>query len=80
MAKHAFFADRADEIRVPLVLKTWSQVVSVPALVIGNWRLEQISAKVHQISAGVVAGTDNVVDTVLGFFSSIFPTLPVSGR
>ena len=43
--KARILADRADEIRVPLVLKTWSQVVSVPALVIGNWRLEQISAK-----------------------------------
>ena len=78
MAKHTFFANRPSEIGVTLLLKSRGQAVCVPAPIVSHRRLEQISANVHQIAAGVVARTDNVVDTVLGSFSSILPTLPVS--
>ena len=36
MAKHTLFRNRPSEIRILLVLETWSQIIRMPALVVRN--------------------------------------------
>src|SRR5208283_423996 len=80
MAKNTFFAHRACEIRIRLMLVTWCQIIRLATFVEGDWRLEKMPANVNQIAAGVLTRANHKVDAVGAFVASVLPTLPVTCR
>src|ERR1035438_2746158 len=78
MAKDAFFADWTREIRVGLIFVAGRQTVVLTAGVESDRRLEQVSADIDEIAAGMGAGADDIVDAVVVRVAAIFPALPIT--
>ncbi len=76
MTKDTFIADRAREIGIGLIFVAGREIIRLAALVISNRRLKQVTADVHQISAGVISGADHPVNAVFTLVPAIFPALP----
>ena len=78
MAKNTSFEDWPSEIGILLVFVAWRQVVGLAAAVVGHGGLEQVPAQIHEIAAGMFAGTDYEINAVLSFIAPIFPSLPIT--
>jgi len=81
MAEKTFFADGTSEVGILLMLESRGQSVGLAAVIVRDGRLENVAAtQIHQVTAGVIARTNDVADTIVGLFLSILPMLPVAGR
>jgi len=81
MAEKTFFADGTSEVGILLMLESRDQRVRLAAVIVREGRLENVAAtQIHQVTAGVIARTNDVADTIVGLFLSILPMLPVAGR
>ena len=76
MAKNATLSDGAGEVRIFRLLIAGRQIVGVATFVESNWGLKKVAAKVHQIAAGVIAGTNHIIDAVIGDIAGCFKPLP----
>ena len=76
MAKNTFFGDRPREIRLNLIFISRRKIIGLTAPVVSDRRLEEMSANLYQISAGVFARANHIVNAILRFLAAIFPTLP----
>jgi len=65
VAEDTGFADRACEVRMGNTFIAGGHVVGLPAAVVSDGRLEQMAAQTNEVPAGVVAGTDDVIDFVV---------------
>ncbi|MFZ0590043.1 MAG: hypothetical protein WAM39_06150, partial [Bryobacteraceae bacterium] len=66
VAKDAIFRYRTREIGIRDFLISGCDAVSATLCVIANWRLEQVIAKLDEISHCVTSRSDNVGDSIPG--------------
>src|ERR1700680_2544993 len=80
MAENTFLGDRAREIWIGNIFVARRQIIGIATAVESQGRLEKMPAHVGEVTAGVCAGTDDVVDAVVNRLARIFPALPITRR
>src|ERR1700686_544248 len=66
MAKQTSFGDGPREVGIRSPLVAGRQVVSLTAFVVSDRGLEQMTRHVEQVTGGVIAGADHVIDAIAG--------------
>lgn len=79
MAEDAALADRAREVGRAQIFVAGREIVGLAAAIVGKLRLKEMVAEIDQIAAGVIAGTDYIVDAVVGGVAGGFEALIVTG-
>src|ERR1700677_3634308 len=79
MTKNTSLLDGTGEIGIGQIFITGRKVIGVAAFVVSDWRLEEIPAHVSQISAGVIAGANYIVDAIRSVLASVLQALPGTG-
>jgi hypothetical protein len=78
MAEDTSFANRAGEIGIRPIFEAGRQIIGLATRVESDWRLEEMSADVDEITAGVVTRANDIVNAVLTLVARILPGLPVA--